>query len=305
MCKPKALGGMGFKDLEKFNEAMLAKQVWRLLVDKSSLFYRVFSAKYFSNGSVFDAKAASRSFAWKSIVKASKLVQSGLLWRVGNGSKINIYNNMWLPRRASACVVSPRIEGVSNWSVAKLLEPGEGGWNEQLLDDIFLPFEAQRIKSIPLCVTDQEDCLFWSRCRSGSYSVKFGYQLLCETKMISLLSSSNLEVIKRFWKDIWRLKVPNKVKVFLWCTCSRALLTKVNLQKRRVVDNSTCDQCGCMAEDEFHTLWDCEMVREAWAPAFREVRRKGKSLKVMSNLVSVTKAEGLSLELFAMTAWLI
>ena len=80
MCKPKVLGGMGFKDLEKFNEAMLAKQVWRLLMDQSSLFYRVFSAKYFPSGSVFDAKVASGSFAWKSIVKASKLVQSGLLW---------------------------------------------------------------------------------------------------------------------------------------------------------------------------------------------------------------------------------
>ena len=80
MCKPKALGGIGFKDLEKFNEAMLAKQVWRLLVDQSSLFYRVFSAKYFPNGLVFDAKVALGSFAWKSIVKALKLVQSGLLW---------------------------------------------------------------------------------------------------------------------------------------------------------------------------------------------------------------------------------
>ena len=53
MCKPKALGGMGFKDLEKFNEAMLAKQLWRLLTDHTSLFYKVFRAKYFLSGSVW------------------------------------------------------------------------------------------------------------------------------------------------------------------------------------------------------------------------------------------------------------
>ena len=142
------------------------------------------------------------------------------------------------------------------------------------MDGIFLPFEAQRIKSIPLCVTNQEDCVSWSRCRSDSYSIKTSYQLLCENELNSLPSCSNFEVIKSFWKGILRLKVPNKVKVFLWHACSRALLTKVNLQRRRVVDNSVCDQCGCMAEDEVHALWDCVQVREGWAPSFAEVRRK-------------------------------
>ena len=44
---------MSFKDLCKFNEAMLAKQVWRLIQDTSSLFYRVLKEKYFPNCSIF------------------------------------------------------------------------------------------------------------------------------------------------------------------------------------------------------------------------------------------------------------
>ena len=63
MCQPKDQRGLGFKDLVKFNEAMLARQVWRLLHDQNSLFYCVFKAKYFPHGTVFDAKKASGSYA--------------------------------------------------------------------------------------------------------------------------------------------------------------------------------------------------------------------------------------------------
>lgn len=64
LCKPKSDRGMDFKDLAKFNKGMLVKQVWRLLTDKTSLFYKVFSTKYFPSGSVFEAKSSKGSYAW-------------------------------------------------------------------------------------------------------------------------------------------------------------------------------------------------------------------------------------------------
>ena len=77
LCLPKDLGGMGFKELQKSNGAMLAKQVWRLLEDKTSLFHRFFKAKFFPSGNIFYAKEGNGSFAWKSILKGREVIKKG------------------------------------------------------------------------------------------------------------------------------------------------------------------------------------------------------------------------------------
>ena len=56
LCLPKDLGCMGFKELQKFNDAMLAKQVWRLLENKNSLFHCFFKEFFYSKWEYFYRK---------------------------------------------------------------------------------------------------------------------------------------------------------------------------------------------------------------------------------------------------------
>ena len=71
---------MGFRELSRFNDSLLAKQVWHVKNNEDSLFHRVFKAKKFPNCSIMEANSSSkRSYAWKSIAQARQVIGFGLV----------------------------------------------------------------------------------------------------------------------------------------------------------------------------------------------------------------------------------
>ena len=76
LCKSKLKGGMGFRNLQAFNLAMLAKQGWRLLENPNSLVARMYRAKYYPYGDVLKASlGSSPSFTWRSIMQGLKVMR--------------------------------------------------------------------------------------------------------------------------------------------------------------------------------------------------------------------------------------
>lgn len=137
-------------------------------------------------------------------------------------------------------------------------------WNEELLDLNFYPWEAEAIKSIHVSQFEDFDALIWPHTSVGVYSVRSAYHLLAVTQDQAQPSSSDVEAGKGLWNGLWKLRVPNKVRHFLWCVVRESLPTKLNLQRRQVLNSRICEACGDCAEDGIHALWFCDAVKPIW-----------------------------------------
>lgn len=99
---------MGFHDLECFNNALLAKQGWRIIQNPDSLVARILKEKYHPNDTFLGAPLSKKSsYVWRSIWHAKKLLNEGLVWQVGNGRRIKIWGDKWLISPTTYAIQSP------------------------------------------------------------------------------------------------------------------------------------------------------------------------------------------------------
>jgi hypothetical protein len=105
---------------------------------------------------------------------ASKHSRKGCIWRVGNGEKINIYTDCWIPNSASKKIITVRGNQILT-KVGELIDPIIGEWDEMLVRENFWPIDADRILQIPLFHEETEDYVAWHLTKSGVFSVRSAY----------------------------------------------------------------------------------------------------------------------------------
>lgn len=76
------------------------------------------------------------------------------------------------------------------------------------------------------------------------------------------------------WKRVWKLHVPERIRVFMWLASHKRLLTR-DVSKRWDGTTGACPVCSRATEDQLHVLRDCPRATQLWRnlvprPAWRK-----------------------------------
>lgn len=192
---------MGFRDIETFNQAMLAKQLWWIITRPHTLVARVLKENYFKDTDIMEASTkGSPSYMWRSIIAAKELIKQGTRWLVGNGDTIKIWEDKWLTSPSTFQIQSPITILSKEARVSDLFIEGELKWNASLINQIFWFEETEIITQIPISRSGREDKFYWGGTKKGLFSVRSAYHLANQLQYTAIGETSFGNEEDKMWK---------------------------------------------------------------------------------------------------------
>lgn len=254
VCGPIAEGGLGIRDTRTNNLANLLKLGWRLIENCDGLWARVLKAKYTKSAKVYDWNFRNNaSHIWKGIWHTRTFLQEGTKWNVGDGKRINFAKDWW-------CGEGPlinRVNGLNtklsvNDVLKKNFNPFDNGSSSM---DNNVQNEINQIHLPEFC--SMKDQPYWASDSKGKFTIK---------SMYNVIRGSNLtpNPALKVWTGIWKLKIPQKLKNFLWLTQHDRILSNKLRCERHLADEATCLRCRDNSESTLHILRDCPKAKAIW-----------------------------------------
>ena len=143
-----------------------------------------------------------------------------MVWRIGNGESVRIKKDKWLPSQPSKYIVSAIPQMPPDSKVSDLIDQDNTAWKTDVVQQLFLPQEALEILSIPLSERLPPDRIIWACTPSRKFTTSSAYKLMIACDLAHNASPSNPEARRHFWKRIWQLRTPKKIKHFVWKACN-------------------------------------------------------------------------------------
>lgn len=96
------------------------------------------------------------------------------------------------------------------------------------LEITFEPDDADKILRTPLASEAHPDMIFWRGEHSGEFAVRSTYKMLQNQSPTTYPIDSH-NTAHSFYKQLWELQLPNKIKILAWKVSWNFIPTMVNL----------------------------------------------------------------------------
>lgn len=128
-------GRSWLRSLQEFNQALLCKQAWYLVTNSHSLLSEMLRARYFRQGTFFEAAGGVRpSYVWRSLLCARPLLEKGLRWFIRSSCSLRLAADPWIPRSVSFQLVVQPLQ--LDQHVSSLLRL-DTSWLEEEVKEVF------------------------------------------------------------------------------------------------------------------------------------------------------------------------
>jgi hypothetical protein len=259
ICRPKDQGGLGIEVLELKNKCLLSKWLFKLL-SEDGMWQQILHNKYLNNKTLsqVEAKPTDSPF-WKGLMRVKNDFFQRGFFEVGDGLTVRFWEDIWLGdtslaqqypslynivQRKNVLVANVLANAPLNIVFRRVLSGNK--WNDWL-------HLCQRLMMVQL--SDNPDKFVWKLTTSHVFTVKSMY--------LDLMNGHT-----RFLRTyLWKLKIPLKVKIFMWFLNSKVLLTKDNLAKRNWHGCMKCCFCDSIETVE-HLFLSCPFARIIWRMLF-------------------------------------
>jgi hypothetical protein len=248
------MGGLGVLDLQKMNEALLAKWIWRL-ENSSGLWQSIVKSKYVKNKPIISVKKRpSDSHFWKGLLSVRDKYYNYCKKNIGDGKSSSFWKNIWCGNVKLADKYPNLFEVAydKDITVHKVISSNFQmlTFRRRLIGDLGEAYSDLMEHCSQVLLSDNDDSSKWLLGCKG-FSVKSFYKML---------KNSMIEVPLNF---LWKTRLPHKIKVFLWLVRNNKILTKDNLVKRHWHGNPDCIFSGLL-ESIDHLFFHCPVARFIW-----------------------------------------
>jgi hypothetical protein len=255
LCRPKDQGGLGIEVLELKNKSLISKWLFELL-NGDGVWQELLRNKYIQSKTLSQVKAKPLdSPFWKGLMKVKDDFLKRGSFKIGDGKNTSFWEDKWLGN-APLSQQYPSLFNIAerkHVSVAHVLEnnPLQISFRRILTPNKWVLWLELVERLMHVRLSNENDSFVWALNSSGNFTVKSYYLDLLQDKRNFLR------------KYIWKMKVPLKIKIFMWFLYRRVILTKDNLAKRNW---QGCKKCVFCDKDESiqHLFIDCPLAKVVW-----------------------------------------